>query len=194
MCPGTFFGSFQWSVVNYSLETYWTRSGARQMPAVDVTHLYIHLQTLSTDYQHLIFHELCPAAAIVYLAFRHRSDEHSIDSCLEQDQCHLFPLAAAFYPGCIVQWSRQGALSRTQTMQEMSLSFVSHVRYRYGLLVFHHLLQFQLVLILSKALTLPHSGSLVFSAWLHKAEKAKNGMRKRKRNMEKRKRKAKQNR
>lgn len=65
MCPGTFFGSFQWSVVSCSLETYWTRSGARQMPAVDVTHLYIHLQTLSTDYQHLIFHELCPAAARV---------------------------------------------------------------------------------------------------------------------------------
>lgn len=83
MCPGTFFGSFQWSVVNYSLETYWTRSGARQMPAVDLIHLYIHLQTLSTDYQHLIFHELCTATAIVYLALRHCSDEHSIKSYLE---------------------------------------------------------------------------------------------------------------
>lgn len=198
MCPGTSFGSFQWSVLSYSLETYWTRSGARQMPAVDVTRLYIHLQTPSTDHQHLIFHELCPAAAIVYLAFRHCSHEHSIDSYLEQDQCHLLPLAAAFYPGYVVQWSKQGALSGTQTMQGMSLSFVGHVRYQYGLLGFYHLPHFQqwLVFILSKPLRAicPHSGSWVFSAWHRKAEKAKKGMRKRKRNMEKRKRKGIQNR
>lgn len=137
MCPGTCFGSFQWSVVSCSLETYWTRSGARQMPAVDVTHLYIHLQTLSTDYQHLIFHELCPAAARV--------------SCFQTlqwwAQCWLLFRAGSVSPFSLLQLhfiqSRQGALSGTQTIQGMSLSFVSHLRWQYGLLVFHHLLHFQ---------------------------------------------------
>lgn len=171
MCPGTFFGSFQWSVVNYSLETYWTRSGARQMPAVDVTHLYIHLQTLSTDYQHLIFHELCPAAAMGCPACTHCSDEHSTDSCSEQDQCHLFPLAAAFYPGHIVQGSRQEALSGAQTIQGMSLSFVSHVRYQRGLLVFHHLLHFQQQLVF----ILYHSALLWFLGLLCVASQGRKG-------------------
>lgn len=53
------------------------------MPAVDLIHLYIHLQTPSTDYQHLIFHELCAAAGIVYLTLRHCGDEHGIKSYLE---------------------------------------------------------------------------------------------------------------
>lgn len=55
------------------------------MPAVDLIHLHIHLQTLSTEYQHLIFQELCPATQILYLALRHRRDEQGNKGYLEQD-------------------------------------------------------------------------------------------------------------
>lgn len=136
MCSGTFFGSFQWSVLNYSLETYWTRSGARQMPAVDLIHLHVHSQAQSTDYQHLIFHELCTTSAIEYLALRYCSDGCSIKSYVEKN----FPFfLAAFCLGYILQCGRQEAFSGTETMQGIN-SFFDNVWCQYWLLMFYHLL------------------------------------------------------
>lgn len=83
------------------------------MPAVDVTHLYTHLQTLSTDYQRLIFHELCPAAARVLLS---DPTVMGTDSCLEQGQRHLFP--CAFNPGYIVQEAGKGHSQEPRQYQE----------------------------------------------------------------------------
>lgn len=88
-----------------------------------------------TDSEHrlstLIFHELCHAAAIVCLAFRHQW----------WAQYWLLFRAGSVSPSpscsCILSGlyctKEQGARSGTQTIQGMSLSFVSRARYQYGL-------------------------------------------------------------
>lgn len=68
------------------------------MPAVDLIHLHVHSQAQSTDYQHLIFHELCTTSAIEYLALSYCGDGCSIKSYLEKN---FFFFKAVLYLGCI---------------------------------------------------------------------------------------------
>lgn len=82
------------------------------MPAVDLIHLHVHSQAQSTDYEHLIFHELCTTSAIEYLALRYCGDGCSIKSYLEKNfpPFFFFFLSCALFALYLTMWKARGIL------------------------------------------------------------------------------------